>query len=133
MELPTFNIRCLVPSADTGGTLAVFEEIDPPGQGPPLHVHREQSELFHVITGEFLFAVGDERLTLSAGGVALVPPGTAHAFKNVGDRDGVLHFELFPPGNAEEFFARLVAHDFDPAQMDAFFSDYGMDIAGPPL
>ncbi len=49
--MPKFDIKCLVSSAQTGGAISVFEETTEPGKGPPRHIHKEQMEIFHVISG----------------------------------------------------------------------------------
>src|SRR5262249_21681923 len=36
-----------VTSAQTGGAYAVLEQLIPPGGGPPLHVHRHETEIFY--------------------------------------------------------------------------------------
>lgn len=128
-----FNIRCNIPAAATNGVLAGFEERTNPGAGPPLHTHRDQTEIFHIIHGRFLFALGDQRIEATTGDTVVVPPGAAHAYKNIGDTEGVLHFEMVPPGNTEEFFERLV-NEFNAIEDHAaFFDAYGMDLNGPPL
>jgi quercetin dioxygenase-like cupin family protein len=44
------------------------------------HRHRIGSELFFVLDGALHLLVGDEVLTATAGDLAVVPPGTDHAF-----------------------------------------------------
>jgi quercetin dioxygenase-like cupin family protein len=53
--------------------------------GAPLHYHKEVTESFYVLSGELWFRLGDKEMTLKAGGFALVPPGTPHAFANQSD------------------------------------------------
>lgn len=125
------DIKCLVSGADTGGAVAVFEEIVAPGGGPPRHTHRDQLEIFHVIEGTIRFEVAGETFERGAGATALVPAGATHAFRNVGDAPARIHFELMPALKSEEAFERLVSETItDPA---AFFDEYGMDLVGPPL
>jgi quercetin dioxygenase-like cupin family protein len=42
-----------VTSEETGGAYAILEQKIPPGHGPPLHVHRHETEIFYVLEGEF--------------------------------------------------------------------------------
>ena len=43
----TFKIR----GEETNGALTVFENVIPPGQGPPLHVHANEDESWYVLAG----------------------------------------------------------------------------------
>ncbi len=44
-----------ISSRDTGGAFTVVEERTPSMAGPPLHMHREQDEWWHILEGEYLF------------------------------------------------------------------------------
>lgn len=125
------DIKCIVSGEETGGALAAFEEIVPPGAGPPRHTHREQLEVFHIIEGTIRFEVSGETFERTAGAAAVVPAGTVHAFKNVGAEPARIHFELIPALSSEEAFRQLSSGPID--DVEAFFDTYGMDLAGPPL
>ena len=126
-----FDIKCLVSSSETNGTVSVFEEVVPANGGPPLHTHESQFELFHVISGEIQFEVDGQRINVAAGGTAVVPPGKPHAFVNKSGGDSVIHFELLPSGNSEQFFDKLVRGDFE--NVPKFFADHGLKLLGPPI
>lgn len=128
---PPLDIKNLVSGQQTAGALAVFVEIVPPGIGPPRHVHSRQIEVFHVISGTFLFEVDGVRTVASAGEVAVVPVGTVHAFRNIGAEPATLHFELLPALNSEQAFAKMVSGDIgDP---ETFFDTHFVKMTGPPL
>ena len=125
------DIKCLVPGSKTGGVVSIFEEVVQPGIGPRRHTHREQTEVFHVLSGSVLFEIDGELTEVSAGGAAVVPAGAVHAFKNIGQDVATIHFEMIPSGMSEEAFERLVNEEIsDPG---SFFDQYGMDLIGPPL
>jgi quercetin dioxygenase-like cupin family protein len=128
MQLPIFDIQCIIPSADTGGAMAAFKETAKPGEGPPMHVHRTQTEVFHVIEGVFEFTVNGQSLRLGPGGSAVVPPGTPHRFECVEGERGVLHFELLPAENAEEFFRVLTESPSPVDDIPAFFARHGIEL-----
>lgn len=70
-------------------TLAVC----PPGQGPGLHSHRQTYETFTVLKGRFEVSWnddGDERAVLEEFDTVSFPPGVCRAFRNVGEREGIL-------------------------------------------
>ena len=125
------DIRCIVSGDQTDGAVAVYEEIVAPGGGPPRHTHREQLEVFHVLEGTIRFEVSGETFECQAGSAAAVPAGAVHAFKNVGEQPAKIHFELIPALESEDAFKRLTSEVID--DVGAFFDEYGMDLAGPPL
>jgi len=57
---------------------------NPPGSGPPRHVHYGCDELFYVLEGQFLFLVGERQVSGSPGTFVFIPRGTVHAAKVVG-------------------------------------------------
>jgi mannose-6-phosphate isomerase-like protein (cupin superfamily) len=67
-----------------GFELSCFVTDTPPGKGPGLHVH-PYPEVFVVTTGQALFTVGDEQVTVPGGHVVVAPAETPHGFKNSGD------------------------------------------------
>jgi hypothetical protein len=49
-----------------------MEQVARQGDSPPLHIHRNEDELFHVVEGELSFRRGDEHHTVVAGEFFLV-------------------------------------------------------------
>ncbi len=125
------DIKCIISGTETDGKMAVFEEIVPPGSGPPRHTHRNQLEVFHIIEGSIKFEVNGKLFERGAGAVAIVPAGAVHAFRNIGTMPAVIHFEMLPAGDSEEAFDRMITEDI--GDVEAFFDKYGMDLSGPPL
>jgi quercetin dioxygenase-like cupin family protein len=60
--------------------LSIVEQRAPQGYSPPLHIHREQDEIFQVLEGEFRIKVGGEEKRLKSGNMLLVRKGTPHTF-----------------------------------------------------
>jgi oxalate decarboxylase/phosphoglucose isomerase-like protein (cupin superfamily) len=54
------DVRFVVRGSDSGGALTALEVANPPGQGPPLHVHTAQDEAIHILDGELRWRLGDE-------------------------------------------------------------------------
>lgn len=128
-----FDIRCNITAAASGGVLAGFEQTTEPGEGPPLHTHRNETEIFHIIDGEYVFVLNGERMEVTSGDVVIIPAGAEHTFKNAGSENGRVHFVLYPPSRYEEFFERVVKEFSEIEDHAAFFDEYGMDLNGPPL
>jgi quercetin dioxygenase-like cupin family protein len=70
----------------------------PPAPGPPLHVHEDEDEAIYLLEGSLECRVGDQSLTISAGGVVLVPRGTWHTLANAGSGLARFLVILSPPG-----------------------------------
>jgi mannose-6-phosphate isomerase-like protein (cupin superfamily) len=130
-------MRVLVPAAGAGGQLAMVGETTGPGRGPPLHVHHRQTETFLFLEGEYEIAVGGRRFPATPGASAVVPPGTPHAFRNVGAAPGRLVFILSPALEGEAFFAALAAATAagmpDKPALDDLARRFGTEVVGPPL
>ncbi|RBQ20646.1 cupin domain-containing protein [Spongiactinospora rosea] len=98
------NVYTVKISGDaTNGALSVLESSIPPGNGPPLHIHTESDEVFHVLSGQLEFQVGAAKFTGKAGDYVFVPHGTPHCFKNVGVHVAHTIFAYTPAG-FEKFF-----------------------------
>ena len=63
---------------------SLAEAVVPAGARTLLHRHRESEELYHVTSGEGLLTLGDEKLKVSPGDTALIPPGMPHRIESFG-------------------------------------------------
>ena len=125
----TFKVR----GEQTGGVLTAFENVIPPGQGPPLHSHENEDESWYVLAGELDFRLDEEIHRAPAGSFVFVPRGSPHCFVNVG-REPARILVLFTPSGMEHFFdgfANLPAAD--PDAFRTLGERVGMTVLGPPL
>ena len=81
------NILVRVRRRPSGGAFSLFEEL-PPLADTPLHVHRDEDELFYVLEGEHVFRVGDDEHTLGPGGCVFAPRGVPHSQRRVVPGEG---------------------------------------------
>ena len=128
------TLKVLLRATETGGAVSLFEEITPPRQGPPLHVHYHEDEFFRVLQGRFRFQAGEQIIAAGPGDTLFVPRGTAHCFYNAGETPGRL-FMGFAPGGGERFFDWINQNGFpkmdDLDQMAALKADFGIEFLGP--
>lgn len=123
---------------ETGGSVGFFEATSPAGFGPPRHIHHSHDELFYVLEGEFLFAVGDQQTSATAGAFVFIPRGTVHAPKVVGAGPGRV-LSAFVPGGAEQAFVEFANLEPGPDggpdldRMQAIAEKYDSEFVGPPL
>jgi mannose-6-phosphate isomerase-like protein (cupin superfamily) len=99
-----FVIRASAES--TGGSFSIIEEIDP--LDTPLHVHRDEDELFYVLEGEHVFTVGEREFEAGPGGLVFAPRGVPHAQRRVLPRTGRT-LTMVSPAGFEGFFRDLAA------------------------
>lgn len=122
-------------TAETGGTFTLLENHVPPRQGPPLHVHAREDEMWYVLDGHFRFRADDELLDAPAGSFVFVPRGTHHCFQNIGDETARI-LVMFTPSGMERFFEEHAALPPGPVDPDVYREiarRNWMDVVGPPL
>jgi len=122
-------------SADTGGGMAVFEQIgQSPNGGPPLHIHPQQDEFFHVLEGEYRFRVGDEQFAAAVGDTIFLPRAVPHAFIQLTEHARML-VTYQPAGDMEAFFRETAAWTTPPTKEEVarVFAAHGMQVVGLPL
>ena len=127
-------------TAQTGGAFGLVEILCPPGFVAPMHRHRLEDESFYVLSGELTIYLEDRRLTVSAGGFAFLPRGSAHGFR-VGNQAPLRAISVFTPGGFDSFFEYVgeptsslelpleVKRDF--ARIASAGSRYDFDDLGP--
>jgi quercetin dioxygenase-like cupin family protein len=139
VENPAGDITTFKAMADlTGGALTVVEGVAAPGQGPPLHVHREQDEILYTLDGRFRIRLDDDVHDAPAGTFAFIPRGTPHTWQNVGDAPARFLAALMPAATGfEQFFVRYAELPRDQRDLAAFAPLSGepeaMDVVGAPL
>lgn len=125
-----------VTGEDTGGAFDYFVVEVAPHGGPPLHVHHNQEETIHVLTGQYKVRIGDETFHLGKGGFAYLPSGVPHAFLNLTDEPGEV-VVVYTPGGGHRFYEELgpLTRNGSPdrATVATVFEKYGMTLLGPPL
>jgi len=136
LKTPTGDIVTIkAVTKQTNGSLTVLELLIGPKQGPALHTHLREDELWYVIDGDFRFKAGAAMLRVSAGGMAFGPRGMPHAFQNVGDAPGRL-LVITTPSGLERFFeefAALLPGPASPETLTALGHANWVEFVGPPV
>ncbi len=60
IDLGGFAMCVKAARSETGGLFTMLESDEPPGFGPPLHIHHDAAEAFYVLKGEYRIFVGAE-------------------------------------------------------------------------
>ena len=95
-------------SADTDGERVVVETfVEPNGAVAAAHVHPAQEERFEVLAGEVEFRLGKRKLVAKPGDRVLVPAGTPHRFRNVGEETAHFVCEVTPALGFEQLIETM--------------------------
>jgi quercetin dioxygenase-like cupin family protein len=98
------HVTIRVVADDTAGAYSTFEDVVPPGAGPPPHIHSREDENMFVIEGELEATLGGDTHTVSAGTFIHMPKGVAHSFKNRTDKPVRMLLTYTPAGFEKWFF-----------------------------
>jgi mannose-6-phosphate isomerase-like protein (cupin superfamily) len=138
--LVTFPVEC--PAA---GSVSVLESLAPRGDSPPLHVHHEEDEVFHVVDGALTLVVGGDTVRLGTGATGIAPKGVPHTYRV--DSEQARWLVVTTAGS----FAQFVRAASRPAERPELpdpagppsehehraFAElcgrYGIELVGPPL
>jgi hypothetical protein len=66
---------------ETNGVFSLLEAEEPPGFGPPLHIHDDAAEAFYVLEGEYVMFLDDREVVCPAGSFIFIPAGMRHSFR----------------------------------------------------
>lgn len=132
------------PSAASADGMSVMEHWMPYGDSPPLHVHHEEDEIFHVLDGVMRFVVDGREAVVSAGHSVVAPKGQPHTFR-VESPQGVRCL-VMAPGQDFEGMIREVSRPAGEAlpepvtptlEMQQALAEaclrHRIEILGPPL
>jgi mannose-6-phosphate isomerase-like protein (cupin superfamily) len=125
--------------------ICVIEHKMPFGYAPPLHIHKTQDEVFHILRGRMRFEVGGKTFVGQAGDILTAPKGVPHRFI-VESRDGAHGFtitsgpdfetfvtESSPPILMEVQGALPMPSEKDLEVLTQASIRNNIDIIGPPL
>jgi quercetin dioxygenase-like cupin family protein len=127
----TFKLR----GAQSGGSLAAWENVVAPGEGPPLHVHESEDELWYALEGSFRFTLGGYMAAAEPGTFVYIPRGVVHTWQNIAPTPGRFLVVVAPAG-FETFFERFAELESDAPPAEAFGglgARFGLTVVGPPL
>ncbi|WP_084284554.1 cupin domain-containing protein [Solirubrobacter soli] len=108
-----------------GDRLLISSAVEP-GAGPPMHVHKLQTEVIRVVRGRVGYEIdGSAPVYAGPGDTLTFDPGVVHRFWNAGDDELELTGEVFPADNLEYFltqiYASVAAHGGRPGAFDGAY------------
>ena len=132
IDLGNFGMSVKASADDTGHAFTLLEADEPPGFGPPMHIHHDAAEAFYVVAGEYIIFVRDDEFRCPAGSFIYIPAGVPHGFR-VGPAPS-RKLNLYTPaamvGYFDELSAAIAKGDGD-ADLSGIAERHGMEIVGP--
>lgn len=129
------RFRVVHSAAETGGEFAQSHfDLLPGGHAPREHIHPNQEERFHVLSGTLTVMLNGEEKVVSAGQTLVVPPATRHQPFNRGNAEMRSLAEIRPAGKLGLFFGQMAGAGPKPGflQMMLFMRAYDIYPASPP-
>ena len=124
--------RCLIraSAADTNGAFSVVEIISQPGDGTPIHIHRNEDEHFIILEGTARFLYGDKTFDAAAGSSVSASRNIPHAWCNPFNSPFRM-LAIASPGGCEEAL-RVIAKGGD-TDLQALAERLRIEVVGPPM
>jgi quercetin dioxygenase-like cupin family protein len=139
MDMGGDVLRLLVGVEQSDGSISVIGGLIY-GGGPPLHVHDDEDEVVVVLDGELSYRVGEQRGTVSTGGLLWFPRMVPHTIANLSNRP-CRFLTVATPGGIEQLFRAQSEYlaslapgtSPDAAEMERLPGAASRRVVGPPL
>jgi quercetin dioxygenase-like cupin family protein len=133
IDLGDFAMQVKADAGSTGGVVSILEAAEPPGFGPPIHVHEDADEAFYVLEGEYVMSLDGDEQRCSAGSFVFIPAGVPHGFRvgEAASRKLNLYFPAAMTGYFDDLAAALRGADVTDAELMEIAKSHRMHIVGP--
>ena len=133
IDLGSFAMVLKATGDDTGAAFSLLEAAEPPGFGPPMHIHHDADEAFYVLAGEYIIFIEDRELLCPTGSFVYIPTGTRHGFRvgSVPSRKLNLYTPAAMVGYFDELSASIMAGESDASRLAEISRRHGMEVIGP--
>jgi mannose-6-phosphate isomerase-like protein (cupin superfamily) len=134
IDLGDFGMTLKADADRTAGVVSVLEAKEPPGFGPPIHVHHDSAEAFYVLEGEYLMYLEDREFTCPAGSFIFIPLGVRHGFRvgSVPSRKLNLYFPAAMVGYFDDLAAAVRGNEVSDERLAEIARAHSMEVVGPP-
>lgn len=134
IDLGDFEMLVKAGAETTGGVVSVLEAAEPPGFGPPVHIHDDAAEAFYVLEGEYFMLLDGQEHQCPAGSFIFIPVGVPHGFRvgSVPSRKLNLYFPAAMTGYFDDLSAALARTGVTDTELAEIAEAHSMHIVGPP-
>lgn len=133
IDLSGFSMSVKATAEATDGTFTLLEAAEPPGFGPPLHIHHGIAEAFYVLEGEYMIFLDGEEFRCPAGSFIFIPAETPHSFV-VGDipsRKLNLYVPASMVGYFDDLSEAMKTGKADEKELAEIASRHSLEVIGP--
>jgi mannose-6-phosphate isomerase-like protein (cupin superfamily) len=133
IDLGTFAMTVKASGDETDGVFSLLEAEEPPGFGPPLHVHHDAAEAFYVLEGEYVMFLDQREVSCPAGSFIFIPAGMRHGFRVGAAPSRKLNF-YFPAamiGYFDDLSAAIRRGEVGESLLDDSARRHSMEVVGP--
>jgi mannose-6-phosphate isomerase-like protein (cupin superfamily) len=133
IDLDAFTMTVKASADDTDGLFSLLEAKEPPGFGPPIHVHHDAAEAFYVVEGEYIMFLEDREVTCPAGSFVFIPLGMRHGFRvgSVPSRKLNFYFPAVMIGYFDDLSDALRRDHVVDDELAEIARRHSMEIVGP--
>lgn len=133
IDLGNFQMTVKATSEASGGAFSLLEAEEPPGLGPPLHIHRDAAEAFYVLDGEYIIFLEEREVSCAEGSFIFIPAGIRHGFRvgTVQSRKLNFYIPAAMVGYFDELSAAIKNDEADPETLSEIALRYSMEVLGP--
>jgi quercetin dioxygenase-like cupin family protein len=132
IPLGSFGMTVKAGPEQTGQLFSLLEAEEPPGFGPPMHIHHDAAEAFFVLEGEYAIFLDGAEHRCPAGSFIYIPAGVRHGFRvgSVASRK----LNLYTPAAMVGYFDDLSAAIADGRATEDVLGDvaqrHSMEVVG---
>jgi mannose-6-phosphate isomerase-like protein (cupin superfamily) len=133
IDLGMFAMTVKADREETDGVFSLLEAEEPPGFGPPLHIHHDAAEAFYVLEGEYVMFLDEREAACPAGSFVFIPAGVRHGFR-VGpapSRKLNFYFPASMVGYFDDLSDAIRRDEADETTLAAVATRHSMEIVGP--
>ncbi|GAC1420110.1 MAG: hypothetical protein NVSMB57_14210 [Actinomycetota bacterium] len=131
IDLGGFTMTLKADAEQSAGSFSLLEASEPPGFGPPLHIHHDAAEAFYVLEGEYIILLPGREIPCPAGAFIFIPAGVEHGFRvgNVHSRK----LNLYAPAAMVGYFDAVASASgqLEDATLSDLAAKHSMEVTGP--
>ena len=133
IDLGPFSMTVKANSNETSGVFSLLEAEEPPGFGPPLHIHHDAAEAFYVLEGEYVMFLDDREVACPAGSFIFIPAGMRHGFRvgAVPSRKLNFYFPAAMIGYFDDLSEAIRGGEVEERLLAEIGRRHSMEVVGP--
>ena len=133
IDLGGFSMSVKATGDETDGVFTLLEADEPPGFGPPLHIHHAIAEAFYVLEGEYIIFLDGNESRCPSGSFIFIPPEVPHGFRvgKAASRKLNLYLPAAMTGYFDDLSDAMKDGETGPERLSEIAARYAMEVIGP--